>query len=62
MRLILTTCLVSLLFAPLAVADSPVRARDLGIPLDGTPASSSTARHRICRPLRNSGGAPWAWR
>jgi D-aminopeptidase len=37
MRLILTACLVSLLSATAAAADSPVRARDLGIPFDGTP-------------------------
>lgn len=28
----------------------------------GSPASSSTARHGTCRPRRNSGGVPSAWR
>ena len=37
MRLVLTACLCALLSAPLAVADPPVRARDLGVPFDGTP-------------------------
>jgi D-aminopeptidase len=37
MRLILTACLCTLLSVPLAVADPPVRARDLGVPFDGTP-------------------------
>lgn len=37
MRLVLIACLCALLSVPLAVADPPVRARDLGVPFDGTP-------------------------
>jgi L-aminopeptidase/D-esterase-like protein len=37
MRLILIACLVALMSPSLAIADAPVRARDLGIPFDGTP-------------------------
>lgn len=40
MRLVLTACLAALLSAytaPAASADLPVRARDLGVPFDGTP-------------------------